>query len=113
MILEYLGGIETQDKAFTGYGFHNDFRIPRRDWNLQKLIRLRLTRVDFRIPRRDWNHLPQRLFHVRVMILEYLGGIETDAREGKGKGETEDFRIPRRDWNGKNLIFLNPLYFGF
>ena len=33
-ILEYLGGIETYTQTKICIIFLNDFRIPRRDWNI-------------------------------------------------------------------------------
>ena len=85
-ILEYLGGIETLTKLKNIYQYYQDFRIPRRDWNLSQGRYPHIEEADFRIPRRDWNRTLLLLpYQSMSMILEYLGGIETNLRRTSNK----------------------------
>ena len=118
MILEYLGGIETILPFIYGRQRIQDFRIPRRDWNIleEKISSLKLKKILEYLGGIETvsSSLPDT--H-QIGILEYLGGIETTPVFARIHLGFVDFRIPRRDWNcirkqGQLLYFLILEYLG-
>ena len=76
--LDYLWGIETSGSASLGVLNYIVFRLPMRNWNLDRGERLGQTVTVFRLPMRNWNFLlGSFVASGSIEFLDYLWGIET------------------------------------